>query len=88
MLDGERSGMMRMGGMMVVFAAAGVLLAGWAGAQMSAVSDYDVPLDTRSFSSVAMVTDKEVDTRTYTADWSAARKLNTKKIIGTIILMR
>ncbi|MDD4622814.1 MAG: hypothetical protein PHG71_06215 [Kiritimatiellae bacterium] len=28
------------------------------------------------------------DTRTHTVDWSAARKLNTKKILGTMISIR
>jgi len=72
--------------MTAAFAAAG-LLAGWAGAQVSAVSG-NVALDTRSFSSVAAFEDTAADTRTHTTEWSAARKLNTKKILGTLILMR
>jgi hypothetical protein len=79
--------MMRMNMMTVALAAAGLLLAGWAGAQVSDVSE-NVALDTRSHSAVANVTDQDLDTRTYTEEWSAARKLNTKKIIGTLILMR
>jgi hypothetical protein len=79
--------MMRMNMMTVALAAAGLLLAGWAGAQVSDVSG-NVALDTRSHSAVANVTDQDLDTRTYTEEWSAARKLNTKKIIGTLILMR
>jgi len=78
---------MRMNMMTVALAAAGLLLAGWAGAQVSDVSE-NVALDTRSHSAVANVTDQDLDTRTYTEEWSAARKLNTKKIIGTLILMR
>ena len=61
---------MRMNVMMVAFTAV-ELLAGLAGAEVSAVSS-DAPLDTRSF----------------TTDWSAARRLNTKKIVGTTIVVR
>jgi hypothetical protein len=78
---------MRKNMLMVAFAAAGLLLVGWAGAQVSDVSG-SVALNTRSFSSVTSVADASADTRTHTEDWSAARKLNTKKIVGTLILMR
>jgi hypothetical protein len=67
--------------------AAGTLLAGLAGAQVSAVSD-DTALDTRSLSAIAAEEDRGLDTRGFTVEWSAARKLNTKKIRGTLILMR
>ena len=75
---------MRTNGMTVALAAAGLLLAGWAGAQVSAVSE-ETALNTRSLSAVAAVEDEEMDTRTHTEDWSSARKLNTKKIRGTMI---
>jgi hypothetical protein len=67
--------------------AAGTLLAGLAGAQVSAVSD-DAPLDTRSLSVTAAEAEQILDTRTHTVDWSEARTLNTKKIVGTMILVR
>ncbi|HRR35018.1 MAG TPA: hypothetical protein P5026_13020 [Kiritimatiellia bacterium] len=73
-------------GMMAALAA-GALLAGLAGAEVSAVSS-DSPLDTRSLSIVTDVEEQDLDTRSYTTDWSAARRLNTKKIIGTAILIR
>lgn len=57
-------------GMMAALAA-GALLAGLAGAEVSAVSS-EALLDTRSF----------------TTDWSAAQRLNTKKIVGTMIVVR
>ena len=61
---------MRMNVMMVAFTAV-ELLAGLAGAEVSAVSS-EALLDTRSF----------------TTDWSAAQRLNTKKIVGTTIVVR
>lgn len=48
----------------------------------------DTPLDTRTMSRVAAVEDKSVDSRSYTVDWSIAGTLNTKKIIGTMFLVR
>ena len=78
---------MRTNGMTVALAAAGLLLAGWAGAQVSAVSE-DTALNTRSLSAVAAVEDEEMDTRTHTEDWSSARKLNTKKIRGTMLSIK
>ncbi|MDD4623152.1 MAG: hypothetical protein PHG71_07940 [Kiritimatiellae bacterium] len=63
------------------------LLASGAGAEATALSG-DASLDTRSLSAVASVEDSSADTRTHTVDWSDARKLNTKKIIGTMILVR
>jgi len=72
---------------MIVASAAVALLAGLAGAQVSAVSDA-TSLDTRSLSVVADVADQDLDTRSHTIDWSAARKLNTKKIVGTAIMIR
>jgi hypothetical protein len=48
----------------------------------------DTALNTRSISAVADADDRDLDTRSFTADWSAARRLNTKKIVGTAILIR
>ena len=73
-------------GMMAALAA-GALLAGLAGAEVSAVSS-DAPLDTRSLSIVTDEEERDLDTRSFTTDWSAARRLNTKKIVGTAILIR
>lgn len=78
---------MRTNGMTVALAAAGLLLAGWAGAQVSAVSE-ETALNTRSLSAVAAVEDEEMDTRTHTEDWSSARKLSTKKIRGTMLSIK
>ena len=76
---------MRTERMMLALAAA--LLAGLAGAEVSAVSS-DAPLDTRSLSIVTDEEERDLDTRSFTTDWSAARRLNTKKIVGTAILIR
>jgi hypothetical protein len=78
---------MRKNVIMTAALAAGLLLAGWAVAQVSAVSE-DAALDTRSFSSAAAIENAAADTRTHTKEWSIARKLNTKKIIGTTIMVR
>lgn len=58
----------------VMLAAGAVLtlLAGWAGAEMTAVSDTPVLVDTRS----------------YTENWSNAGLLDTKMIVGTMISIR
>jgi hypothetical protein len=72
-------------GMMLAVAAA--LLAGLAGAEVIAYSDA-VPLDTRSISAGTDAEDQTLNSRSFDVDWSAARKLSTKKIVGTLILMR
>ena len=72
---------------MVFALAAGALLAGLAGAEVTAVSDA-AALDTRSLSRVTDVEEQELDTRSFTTDWSAAQRLNTKKIVGTTIVVR
>jgi len=54
---------------------------------VSAVSS-DAPLDTRSLSIVTDVEEQDLDTRSFTTDWSAAQRLNTKKIVGTTIVVR
>jgi len=72
---------------MVFALAAGALLAGLAGAEVTAVSDA-AALDTRSLSIVTDVEEQDLDTRSFTTDWSAAQRLNTKKIVGTAIVVR
>lgn len=62
------------------------LLALGAGAVMTAVSE-DAPLDTRSISAAADETDQSLDARSFTVEWSDVRKLNTKKIIGAMIML-
>jgi hypothetical protein len=37
---------------------------------------------------VAEDEDRGLDTRSFTEAWSAERKLNTKKLLGTMILLR
>ena len=71
----------------MMLALAAVLLAGLAGAEVSAVSS-EALLDTRSLSIVTDVEEQDLDTRSFTTDWSAARRLNTKKIVGTTIVVR
>ena len=72
-------------GMMLAVAAA--LLAGLAGAEVIAYSDA-VPLDTRSISAGTDAEDQTLNSRSFDVDWSDARKLDTRKIVGTMILMR
>jgi len=76
----------RTSGMMAALAA-GTLLAGLAGAEVTAVSDA-AAVDTRSLSAVADVDDQDLDTRSFTVDWSLPHRLNTKRILGTMLLMR
>jgi hypothetical protein len=71
----------------MMLALAAVLLAGLAGAEVSAVSS-EAPLDTRSLSIVTDAEERDLDTRSFTTDWSAAQRLNTKKIVGTTIVVR
>ena len=65
-----------------------MLLASSAGA-VDPVSDVSeaTAVDTRTMSRVLDVDDKPLDSRSYTIDWSIAGTLNTKKIIGTILLI-
>ena len=72
---------------MVFALAAGALLAGLAGAEVTAVSDA-AALDTRSLSRVTDVEEQELDTRSFTEDWSGPVKLNTKMRSGTMVLVR
>ena len=76
----------RTSGMMAALAA-GTLLAGLADAEVTAVSDA-AAVDTRSLSAVADVDDQDLDTRSFTVDWSLPHRLNTKRILGTMLLMR
>ena len=71
----------------MMLALAAVLLAGLAGAEVSAVSS-DSPLDTRSISAGTDAEDQTLNSRSFDVDWSPPRKLSTKKIVGTIMLMR
>ncbi len=73
-------------GMLFALAAVALLALG-AGAEVTAVSE-DAALDTRSLSAVADESDQGLDTRSFTVDWSEARKLNTKRILGTMMLLR
>lgn len=77
--------MTKTNGMMLGMALA--LMASRAGAEATALSG-ETLLDTRSLSVVAATEDQAADTRTHTVDWSVARKLNTKKILGTAMLLR
>jgi hypothetical protein len=69
--------------------AAAALLAGWirADAPASAVSEERL-LDTRSLSAAVPGNGAELDSRGFTVDWSDGIRLNTKKIVGTAILVR
>ncbi len=72
----------------MVFALAVVaLLVRLAGAAVTAVSDTAL-LDTRSLSTVTDIEEQDLDTRSHTMDWSEARRLNTKEIVGTTIVVR
>ncbi len=74
---------------MIIAVTAGMLLAGWAGAEDPApVLSAATALDTRSISAVVTDQDHDLETRSYTIDWSQERTLNTKAIKGTMILIR
>jgi|GEM_PF-1192634 len=77
----------RTGNGMMILLAAGTLLTGTICAEMTEMSDV-TSLDTRSLSQVVAVDNKPLDSRSYTADWSAAGRLNTKRIMGTMIRVR
>ena len=70
-----------------VMLAAVTLLAAGGGAETVGYSA-DTAVDTRSLSQVVAVDNKPLDSRSYTADWSAAGRLNTKRIMGTMIRVR
>jgi len=71
----------------MVMLAAVTLLAAGGGAETVGYSA-DTAVDTRSLSQVVAVDNKPLDSRSYTADWSAAGRLNTKRIMGTMIRVR
>jgi len=73
-------------GMSLVLAVA-ALLASDTGAAVTAVSD-DATLDTRGLSTAADEMDQSLDSRSFTVERSEAHKLNTKKIVGTMVLVR
>jgi len=83
----ERKQKMKTTNGMLLLLSATTLLALVSGAEVTTVSD-DAPLDTRGISAVADETDKNLATRSFTMDWSEARKLNTWKIVGTMVLVR
>jgi hypothetical protein len=66
--------------------AAGLVWA--AGAEpASAVSD-EAALDTRGVRSDAQALAVTADTRSYAVDWSVWVKLNTRRILGTLLLLK
>ncbi|MDA3925640.1 MAG: hypothetical protein PF904_13155 [Kiritimatiellae bacterium] len=65
----------------------GAFLVSGAGAEVSAVSD-DALLDTRMLSSVVVIENQDLDTRSYTVDLSDGAPLNTQKIIGSLIIIQ
>lgn len=72
----------------LVFTLAAVTLqAGFATAQSAGYSD-DAVVDTRSLSRVAAAEDDALDTRSYATDWSAPLKLDTRKPLGTMLLLK
>jgi len=56
-------------------------------AEVSAASD-DASLDTRMLSSILEMEDQDLDTRTHTTDLSVFVPLNTRKIIGTLLILK
>ncbi|HRR33459.1 MAG TPA: hypothetical protein P5026_05135 [Kiritimatiellia bacterium] len=71
----------------MILALATALLAAGARAAVTAVSE-ETPLDTRSLSRVTDAEPQDLDTCSRTAGWSAARRLNTRKIVGSAIIIR
>jgi len=77
----------RTGNGMMILLAVGTLLAGTICAEVTGLSEV-TPLDTRSLTQAVLVADGDLDSRSYTVDWSQAGRLNTKKIVGTLLLLR
>jgi hypothetical protein len=73
--------------MLCLIVLAGLILVIRAGAEVSAVSD-EALLDTRMLSRVAVIDDQDLDTRSYSVDLSDDAPLNTRKIIGTLIVIQ
>ena len=65
----------------------GVLLATGVGATNIWCSA-ETTLDTRSLSQAVVVEDQDLDSRSYTVDWSDESTLNTEEIVGTLLLLR
>ncbi len=72
---------------MTALLAVGTLLAGTICAEVTGLSEV-TPLDTRSLTQAVLVADGDLDSRSYTVDWSQAGRLNTEKIVGTLLLLR
>ena len=72
---------------LVFVLAAGVLGATGVDAVVTAESN-DITLDTRSQSRVSAVENSAFDTRSCTSDWSVVGKLDTRKWVGTVMLLR
>jgi hypothetical protein len=66
---------------------AAALLAAPATAEFSAFST-PTDLDTRVLGVQPSETDQPADTRTWASAWSQVIQLNTKRIIGTLLLLR
>ena len=66
-------------------------LAGWASGAyepVTAVSENTAALDTRGFAVATEEQNDALDTRSFTTEWSVMCLLNTKKIIGTVVLLK
>ena len=53
----------------------------------NSMASAEATLNTQSYTTATIDEDEGMDTRSYTEDWSDAEKLNTKRIIGTLLLM-
>ena len=74
---------------MMALLAAGTLLATGVGATVTNIlCSAETTLDTRSLSQAVVFEDQDLDSRSYTIDWSEESTLNTKKIVGTVILIQ
>ena len=73
---------------LLVALAAGTLSVGRTGAEVSSASSDDAEIDTRALSRVEAVESDTLDTLSQTTGWSAAQKLNTNTIRGTMLLLR
>ena len=71
----------------MVLLTAATLLAGTICAEVTGVSAI-TSLDTRSLTQAVVAEDENMDTRSCTMDWSQETRLNTKKIVGTLLLLR
>ena len=72
---------------MMVLLTVGTLLATSVGATNTWLS-VETTLDTRSLSHAVVAEDQDLDSRSYTVDWSEERILNTKEIVGTLLMLR